>query len=272
MPYAKLNGANLWYTDSLHGDETILFVHGLLLSGQMYSDQVAALEPAFRCVTLDLRGQGKSRVEETGYNIENLTADVVALIKQLNLAPCHFVGLSMGGFIGLRLGIDHPELLRSLVLVDTTADPEPASSGRKYKFMTWIVKWLGFSPVIGSIMKIMFGRSFLADPQKSELQSLWKERILSNDRIGILKSALGVIDRKGVASEAAKIKCPCAVMVGEEDVATPPQKSQRIHAAIDGSRMVTIAGAGHSAPIEQPDAVTQALQDFLSSLDRHEQK
>ena len=270
MPYAKLNGANLWYTDSQHGDETIIFVHGLLLSGEMYLKQVEALESGYRCVTLDLRGQGQSEAAETGYDIDSLTGDVVAVIDLLDLAPCHFVGLSMGGFIGLRIGIYHPDLLLSLALLDTSADPEPSGSARKYRFMAWIVKWLGFRPVIGSIMKIMFGRSFLADPQKSELQSLWKERILSNDRIGILKSALGVIDRKGVASEAAKIKCPCAVMVGEEDVATPPQKSQRMHAAIDGSRMVIIAGAGHSAPIEQPDAVTQALQDFLSSLDRHE--
>src|SRR6185369_4898317 len=101
-------------------------------SGRMFDAQVAALESRFRCISFDHRGQGQSEVTETGYTMDELTADALALIQALGAAPCHFVGLSMGGFVGMRLAARYPALIRSLSLLETSAGPEPLFKVFKY--------------------------------------------------------------------------------------------------------------------------------------------
>ena len=93
--------------------------------------RLALLKERSHCVAFDFRGQGQSEVTRSGYDMETLYEDAVALIEQLGCAPCHFLGLSMGGFLGLRLAAWHPELLRSLILLETSADPEPGKKCRK---------------------------------------------------------------------------------------------------------------------------------------------
>jgi pimeloyl-ACP methyl ester carboxylesterase len=266
MPITTINGSKLWYTDTEEGVETIFFVHGLLLSGEMYRAQIDSLRDNYRCIAMDLRGQGRSEVSDSGYDIDSLAEDVIKLIEHLQCGPCHFVGLSMGGFIGLRLAIYRADLLTSLALLNTSADPEPAASARQYRIMASLVRLLGFWPVIGRVMKIMFGETLLHDIERRPLLTEWKSHLLSNDRSGIFRAASGVINRAGVYDQLGKIRCPTLVVTGDEDSATPPLRAQRIQAAITGSRLVTIAGAGHSSTIEQPEAVTLALQDFYATL------
>jgi pimeloyl-ACP methyl ester carboxylesterase len=128
--------------------------------------RLALLKERYRCVAFDFRGQGRSEVTRSGYDMETLYEDAVALIEQLDCAPCHFLGLSMGGFIGLRLAARRPELLRSLMLLETTADPEPSENVAKYKQLTFVARWFGLGLVVDRVMPIMFGRTFLADPAR----------------------------------------------------------------------------------------------------------
>ncbi len=75
-----------------------------------------------------------------------------------------------------------------------------------------------------------------------------------------------MIERKPVYGELASIAVPTLVMVGDEDVATVPAKAERLHAAIPGSRLVTVPGAGHTSSVEQPAFVNRALTQFLESV------
>jgi 3-oxoadipate enol-lactonase len=269
MPKLRVNGADLWYEEQGSGPETVVFAHGLLWSGRMFDAQVAALAGRYRCVTFDFRGQGRSEVTRDGYDMDTLAADAAALIHALGCAPCHFVGLSMGGFIGMRLAARRPELIRSLVLMETSADAEPSANVPRYRLLGAVGRVFGRAGlrlVSGKVMRIMFGRTFLSDPARATERTLWKERMLENDRVGVHRALGGVIDRRPVYGELAKIQVPTVVMVGDEDVATVPGKSERIHAAIAGSRLVVIPGAGHTASVEQPELVTSALEAFLLSL------
>jgi pimeloyl-ACP methyl ester carboxylesterase len=85
-----------------------------------------------------------------------------------------------------------------------------------------------------------------------------------NHRVGISRAVGGVINRDGVFGQIDEIKIPTLIIVGDQDVATVPEKSERMHARIDGSEMVVIAGAGHTASLEEPDAVNAAMEDFLA--------
>ncbi|MEO9779234.1 MAG: alpha/beta hydrolase [Sedimentitalea sp.] len=260
MPHVDLNGAHIHFTDSGGDGEPIVFSHGLLFSGAMYSAQVAHFQDRYRCITFDHRGQGQSGVTPDGYDLDTLTADAAALIKYLGVAPCHFVGLSMGGFVGLRLAAHHPDLLRSLTLLDTSAEPEPKENGPRYRMLNLVARWIGLWAVIGRVMPILFGQTFLNDTSRAQERKKWAKAITGNDRIGITRAVMGVIERDACADLLGRIDIPTGIGVGDEDVATIPEKSERLHAAIKGSELALFSGAGHSSSIETPDQVNALIE------------
>ena len=228
--------------------------------------RLAQFKEHYRCVAFDFRGQGQSEVTRSGYDMATLYEDAIALIEQLGCAPCHFLGLSMGGFIGLRLAARHPELLRSLLPLETTADPEPSENVAKYKQLTFVARWFGLGLVVDRVMPVMFGRTFLGDPARALERREWRHRMSENHQLGITRATTGVITRQGIESEVDKITVPTLILVGEEDVAVPPIHSQRLHERIAGSRLEIIPRAGHTSTVEEPTAVNSAITNFLGSL------
>lgn len=266
MPHLEINGANLYYEEHGTGQETIVFSHGLLWSGHMFHEQIAVLKNRYRCITFDFRGQGQSQVTQSGYDIESLYADTVELIKVLGCSPCHFVGLSMGGFVGLRVAIRRPDWLRSLILIESSSDPEPAKNISRYRMLNIIARWIGLGVVADRVMEIMFGQKFLNDTERATLKHKWKERMVANHRIGITRAVSGVIKRSGVTDQLGKIGTPTLIIVGDQDVATVPAKAELMHTRIPNSKFVVIPGAGHTSTVEEPIAVTTAMAEFLASL------
>jgi len=262
MATLQVPGARLHYEQRGDGAEIIVFAHGLLFSGRMFDAQVDALCESYRCVTFDFRGQGNGEVTRHGYDMDTLAEDAAALIEALGGAPCHLVGLSMGGFVGLRLAIRRPELLRTLVLISTSADPESAGIIRGYRRLAFVTRWLGPRLVARRVERIIFGEPFLNDPSREVERKSWMRRILGNDRIGMARAASGVVDREGVHDLLERITVPTLILVGERDVATPPAKARRMHARIPGSKLVVISGAGHTLTVEAPGAVNAALAEF----------
>ncbi len=266
MAFAQINGQSLYFEDSGGPGEPVLFSHGLLMSSAMFEGQVATLAPRYRCIAYDHRGQGRS-ADRGGriHTIEENYRDAASLIEMLGIAPCHFVGLSMGGFVGMRLAARRPDLLRSLVLLDTSADPEPRENIGRYTLLNAIASWFGIGLVVRRVMPIMFGRYFLTDPSQADVRAEWRQRLAANRR-GIVRSVRGVIEREGVADEITRIATPTLVMVGDQDVATTPEKAKRIVSLIPGARLLTIPNAGHSASVEQPALVTAAISEFIDAL------
>lgn len=260
MPHIELNGAKIHFTDTGGDGETIVFSHGLLFSGEMFEAQIAHFNNQYRCITFDHRGQGKSGVTPDGYDIDTLTADTVALIKYLNLSPCHFVGLSMGGFVGIRLAAQNPDLLQTLTLLDTSADSEPAENVPKYRLLNFVARWIGLRAVIGQVLPILFGKTFLKDAKRSQERKRWAALITSNNRVGITRAVSGVISRDACHDLLGGLNLPVGIGVGDEDVATVPGKSKDLHAAIKTSELTIFEGAGHSASIEAPSQVNALIE------------
>ncbi|HSK23832.1 MAG TPA: alpha/beta fold hydrolase [Egicoccus sp.] len=268
MPTLDVNGTRLYYEDSGTGDEVILFSHGLLWDHRMFGPQVEALRSDYRCIAYDHRGQGRSAVPtEATIPMDLLALDAVALIEKLELGAVHVVGLSMGGFVGMRVAAWRPDLVRSLSLLETSADPEPSRNVPRYKALNLVVGVAGTKPVSSQVMPIMFGRTFLDDPARAAERDRWRAILESNAR-SITKAVNGVIQRPSFAEHLSEILAPTLVVVGDEDVATTPAKAQGLVAGIPGARLVTIPGAGHTSTIEQPQAVTAALREFLADVPR----
>jgi pimeloyl-ACP methyl ester carboxylesterase len=252
----NVNGAELYVEDTGGSGPTVVFSHGLLWSTKMWRFQIEALKSRFRCIAWDHRGQGRSQVTDSGYDMDTLTLDAAALIEKLGVQPVHFVGLSMGGFVGMRLGARRPDLLKTLTLVETAADGEPLYNLPKYKAMSFLSEIVGIGPFLPIVMKIMFGRSFLSDPAKSALREEMRSQLLAIDLRGMRRALDGVIFRKPFRE---RVKVRTLVVSGEEDRAVVPARSRRLFEAIPGARFASLPAAGHTSSIEQPEALTAAL-------------
>ncbi len=266
MPTMRLNGADVYYEDTGGDGAPVVFAHGLLWSARMFDAQVAALRDRYRCVTFDFRGQGRSAVTPDGYDMDTLSHDAAALIEALEIAPCHFAGLSMGGFIGMRLAARRPELLRSLVLLETAGDAEPPANVRRYRQFLFVARLFGPGAVAGRVMPVMFGRSFLGNSERAAERAEWQARAAANHRVGIRLATLGVIERPSIEDELVRIAVPTLVIEGEEDAAVPPERAKRTAERIPSARLVMIPRAGHTSTVEEPEAVTAAIEEFLGSL------
>ncbi|MET7995404.1 alpha/beta fold hydrolase [Amycolatopsis sp. NPDC005232] len=264
MPTFERDGATIAYTDTGTPDApAIVFGHGLLFSGWMFHPQIAALRERYRCVTIDWRGQGASPASRGGYDMDSLTADAVALIRRLGVGPVHWVGLSMGGFVGLRLAARHPELVCSLVLLDTSAAGEEPAKTRRNKLLARMQQLVGIKAVLGRVKPLLFGPAFLADPAARPTVDEWVRQVSGVGRGGLRQAVLGVSERAPVAAELPAITAPTLVVVGADDVATPPAESEYLAAHIPGAELHLVPGCGHTSSLEQPAVITGLLEKFL---------
>jgi 3-oxoadipate enol-lactonase len=266
MSFAQLNGTRLYYEDTGPGStgQTIAFSHGLLWSTELFAPQIAALRARYRCIAWDHRGQGQSAADRRHcIGIELVTQDAIALLEQIGGGPVHLAGLSMGGFVAMLPPARRPELVRSLMLLETSAGPEPDENAPRYRTLSNVSRVIGIGPIARRVAPIMLGKTVLGDPaRKADVARFTK---IMAQRRDIWRAVNGVIDRAGCADELARIRVPTLVVVGTEDVATVPAKAHELVAGIAGAKLVEIAGAGHSSTVEQPAAVTAAIEQFLGS-------
>jgi pimeloyl-ACP methyl ester carboxylesterase len=199
--------------------------------------------------------------------MDTLSLDAIGLIEALAVAPVHWVGLSMGGFVGQRIAARRPELLRSLTLLDTSAEPEDTRNAVQDKVLANLYKYIGIKPVRRQVEKTMLAPTFYRDPAKRAVIEDWVGQLSRNDKDGIRKAVLGVVNRRGVTDEITSITAPTLVIVGADDKPTPVKKSRNIVELIPGARLEIVPYCGHSSSIEQPEAVTSLIKPFLAEAD-----
>jgi pimeloyl-ACP methyl ester carboxylesterase len=268
MPMINVNNVDIYYEDSAPEDKqkpVMVFAHGLLWNTRMYDKQVEYFKSGCRCIAFDFRGQGQSEISKSGYDMETLTEDTLALLDALDIDKCHFLGLSMGGFVAQRIALKRPELLLSLTLLETSADPEDPKNVPQYRKLMKAIRWLGIKRVSQKVMPIMFGSSFLNDKSRKADRRAWLTMLQGNRKGGVVKATTGVIERSGTYDQLGEISTPTLIIVGDEDVATPYAKAERMHFAIKGSKLAVIKGAGHTATVEEPEQVNKVINTFLAN-------
>ena len=261
MAQINVNGTTLYYEDTGGNGPPIVFSHALLWNTELFAAQIAFLKHRYRCIAYDHRGQGKSADGEgRAISMDTYVADAAALIEALGVGPVHFCGLSLGGIVGMRLAIERPELIRSLVLLDTTADPEPSKF--KYKALNVVARYFGMGPVAKAVMPALYGKTSLNDPARAADRAAWQQHLVANRR-SIWRAINGVLERKSIFADLGRISAPTLVAVGDEDIATVPAQAERIANAIKGAQLFVIPQAGHCSSVEQPDAITGIVAAFL---------
>lgn len=174
----------------------------------------------------------------------------------------------MGGFVGLRLAVRRPVLLRSLPLLNSSASRQRLADDVRYRLLAIVARWSGIERVADQVMASVFGKPFLEDAQHAATRHAWRQRLVANDREGISRAVAGVMSRRHLDDQLDRIALPTLVVAGELDTAVPFTEVERLHRGIVGSTLVVIPGAGHTTPIETPTAVTEALNAFLPAHQR----
>lgn len=278
---ASVNGTGLRVEASGSGAKTIVFSPNPFTNRRLFDTPVAALSDEYRCLAYDHRGQGESGFGTSQpspdlLGTEGLYDDAVALLDKLGVDSCHWVGSSIGGFVGVRMAARHPERVRSLVLLGFTTSRLSPADMRQVNMMIGMMRASRLLGAVGSalrqtvtekVMANMFGPTFMSDPAREDERELWRQRfkaVLVPEAAPMIREVFG---HPGTPPELlAQVETPTLIIAGEEEVGglDDARQAQRV---IPDARLVTIPDAGHMVLVEQPDAGTAAVTEFIRGVD-----
>ena len=253
------NGITMTYAlDGPSNAPVVMLSSTMMCTHTIWDKQVAALVPEFRVLRYDTRGHGGSDATPGPYTLELLADDAVALLDGLNIDTAHFVGLSLGGFIGQVLAWKHPGAVASLVLCDTACQMPPESM---WDDRIKTVRREG----VGSFPELMVKRWFTdayRDANQYEMESI--KKMIGAMSIDGMIGCCHAVKNMNNAPILKNIKSPTLIMVGEHDISTPLVVAEVLHSGIKGSELRIIEGAAHVTNFEQPERFNVALLDFLN--------
>jgi len=257
---ATIGGAELEHEVEGSGP-AVLLLHAFPLGLFMWEPQVAALAATHRVVRFDARGFGGSPAGEGPLTMEAIADDGAALLDHLGIEKAVVAGCSMGGYAALAFVRRHPRRLAGLVLLDTRAGADTEEAKANRAALAAKVLAAGASAAVEAFLPKLLGET--TQREQPQLAARLRERILATSPQGIANALHGLAARADSRDVLATIAVPTLVLVGAEDVLTPPSEAEALAAAIPGARLAVIPGAGHLANLENPRAVNVALRAFL---------
>ncbi|WP_435017026.1 alpha/beta fold hydrolase [Tundrisphaera sp. TA3] len=244
----------------------VVLLHGFPLDRSMWSHQQASVGSIYRVIAPDLRGHGTSAAPDGVYSVDEMADDVIELLDALQLhEPLTLGGLSMGGYVALSIAERYPDRIRALMLMNTRASADSEETARLREEMATEVDRTGdIEPVIAKMLPRLFSlSSFQEHPETVARLHGRMSRMTARAVAGTLR---GLATRPDRMALLPNIKVPTLVIAGAEDQIVPAEETDRMAGALPNARLVTIAGAGHLAPIEKHEAVDAAILDFLQAL------
>jgi len=262
----RTNGQELFY--EIHGDgPPLVLVMGIGYDSSLWTlQQVPFLSTRFRVVLLDNRDAGRSSRADHPYAIADMADDVAGLLDAPDIQRTHLLGLSMGSMIGMEFALRHADRLDRLVLTGPDAAParsaiDPISvwnwvktndpSGEVFasQQFTWLFSsaFLRNQQAVQETIALLAGNPHPVEPKAYDRQA---QAYLRFD----------VLDRLG------GIRAPTLVIVGEQDLLTPPWVAREVAGGIQEARfeIVTGDGSSHLVPLERPDDFNHLVANFLA--------
>jgi pimeloyl-ACP methyl ester carboxylesterase len=257
MPKIHVGDINLYY-EIIGQGEPVLFIHGLGSSTRDWEMQVEPFSKTYQVVVYDVRGHGVSDKPSGPYSIPLFAKDAIELIKALDIAPVHVVGISMGGMIGFQLAADAPELIKSLVVVN--CGPGMIVKTFKHRIQLFqrqfIVRIMGMQKMGEVLSKRLFPKA-----GQEEIREIFVERWAENDPRAYRESLKAIVGWT-VMDRLDKIGCPVLVIAAVEDYTTVETKVRYVKKLHRGE-LVVIEDSRHATTADQPEAFNQVVMEFL---------
>lgn len=249
------------------GDSTkrsLIFLHGFPFDATMWNAQIEALKNDYYCVAYDIRGLGNSKVDSAQFTMESFVDDLEEVMDTLSLNKPVVCGFSMGGYIALRAVERFESKFSALILCDTISHADSNEGKLKRAAAIKSIDAQGLAPFVDGFVDKCFGEAFKKKSHSYLVQL--KAQMSALNPLGVKASLLAMAGRTDTTENLAKIAIPTLVCCGEEDSITPFNVVKAMTQGIHGSRFIAIPQSGHVAPVENPEVLNTAFQEFLKSL------
>jgi 3-oxoadipate enol-lactonase len=232
--------------------------HSMATDISMWEPQLAELSKHFRVLSYDTRGHGASEVPAGPYVMQDLVDDLIHLWDQLDIETSHIVGLSMGGMIGTGVALHAPERVNKLLACDCRLDAPEFFVNMWHTRMQAIADG-GIEGVVEQTMNTWFTQDQLS--QGGPLLKQVSNMIINTPAEGYLAcaQALQGLDYK---KSLPSLQVPTRFLVGDQD-GPHPEEMRKLAELTPGSELITLKNAAHLSSMEQPQAFTQAVLDYL---------
>jgi 3-oxoadipate enol-lactonase len=256
MPFIDVGELKTHYALTGSRQPVLVLSNSLGTYFSLWDPQMAELQQRFRILRYDTRGHGKSPATPSEYTIEQLGRDLLGLLDSLALDRVHFCGLSLGGMIGIWLGIHTPGRLNRLVLSNTAA-----RIGTKEMWNARIatVRKDGMKSVAATVIERWFTPGFRASFPEKVAQAQQMLEQTPPEGYAACCAAIRDMDQRDAV---ARIKIPTLVIYGGSDSVIPLSDAHFLAEQISGAKELELSAA-HLSNVEQPDAFTQAVSNFI---------
>ncbi len=260
------------HNESVGRGDAILFIHEYAGDHRSWEPQVRRFSRSHRCITYAARGYPPSQVptDAGAYSQQHAVDDAVAVLDGLGVEAADVVGISMGGFAGLHLAMQHPARVRSLVVLGTGYGARPAEAQRfrgECEAIARLIRESGMEP---------FARRYLSGPARVQFQDKdprgWEQLVRElgeHSADGAVRTMLGVQRQRpslySLEAKLSAIEAPVLVLAGDEDDGCI-ETSLWLKHTIPRSGLAVLPKSGHTLNLEEPDLVNAFIADFLSRV------
>jgi pimeloyl-ACP methyl ester carboxylesterase len=264
------------YADTLKGNSTLLFVHGLGSTKETWIRNIQSIGKTNRCISLDLPGYGQSSKVDFDYTMSYYSQVILACVEKLKLKKVTLVGHSMGAQIAMMVALKNPKLCEKLILISPSGFESFSSNEKEWLrkiYQADFLKMLNSEQFSSSIQSNFLNFTEQDQQFKEEYRKIYQSddfqrycRTLSSNVYSMLNEA--------VSDHLSDLKMPVLIIFAEQDQMIPnrflhPQLStlqiaKRSQKAIENSQLKMIPNAGHFVHWEQAGEVNKSILDFLN--------
>jgi 3-oxoadipate enol-lactonase len=241
----------------------VVLLHGFPFDHTIWQAQIEVLSSEVRVITPDLRGHGQSPILQAGYGIDHMANDIVMLLDDLGIDQAVWVGHSMGGYLTMAALRRSPDRVRAAAFVATHPYADSPEKQQERKNSATKALESGSESVVSGMVKVLFAPG--TDLESDTVQRV-RSIMVHTPRAGVAGALEAMAERPESVETLRNTRIPMMMIAGAQDQIVTPDMLATLAKQVPHLRLVTIDGAGHMPMIEQPDATTTALREFLQSV------
>ena len=240
----------------------IFLTHGVGGAEDAWRFITPKLKSMFTVVTYDLRGHGKSPVDNKDFNLDDLVLDLERVREKTNIQKAHFMGHSLGGMIAPAYAKKFPERVLSVGLLSTVAGRSNEDKQKVWNVISDL-KDKGVEQTLKNLTNRWFTDNFIE--KNPDLVSRRLKQVIDTDK-DVFINVFKIYAETEMISWLKDIKKPCLFMTGENDGGCTPAHNKKMSNEIKDSKLVIIPEVKHSFLIEAPDQIANNLIEFIENI------
>lgn len=249
-------------SDPHHGKPAMILLHGFFMDSRMFKHQVEKFKDSYRVITIDLRGFGETTWDHESFSLYDYVTDVIRVADSLHIKEFILGGMSIGGYIALRLALKYSERVKALLLMDTQADCDNPETVKSFKQLrdNWDNE-TARAQIIDGLLPVIIGHDL---DELTFWRSVWMN--YSVDSIKYPMNAM--LERDEI--DVSKITAPTLVLHGSEDHGIPIAAGEKLYHSLPNSYFVSVPQGNHASIMINHEYCNDSIAAFLRVFCRME--